>query len=275
MHLKLVSIKVRSLSSSRKTDVILHELDRLPYDFFLLQETHVSRKECADLIVKKWRGDCFSSFGVGRSAGVAAFVSPKFAGMVSRFVFDSDGRVLSVLGQLDLTVFNVVNTYAPNTVSGCKAFVENLHLYFLSSSRVLAGDFNCVDNALDRLNCCSDFSADKKCLRFLLSHLSLIDVWRKKNPWGVSCTWANSDYSQASRLDRFLILRNLFQSVFLCNILPCVFSDHEFVSLELELDSSRTSRSGIWKFNAALLLDADFKQLMLGVFEEQKRRFDH
>ena len=97
MHLKLVSINVRGLSSSRKTDVILHELERLPYDLFLLQETHVSCKERADLIAKKWCGDCFWSFGVGRSAGVAVFVSPKFAGTVSRFVFDSDGRVLSVL----------------------------------------------------------------------------------------------------------------------------------------------------------------------------------
>ena len=115
----------------RKTDVILHELDRLPYDFFLLQETHVSCKECADLITKKWRGDCFSSFGVGRSAGVAAFVSPKFGGMVSRFVFDSDGRVLSVLVQLDLAVFNVVNTYTPNTVSGCKVFRKSAPLFFV------------------------------------------------------------------------------------------------------------------------------------------------
>ena len=71
------------------------------------------------------------------------------------------------------------------------------------------------------------------------------------------------------------LFRVIYFSLFLCNISPCVFSDHEFVSLELELDSSRTSRSGIWKFNAALLLDADFKQLMSGVFEEQKRRIDH
>ena len=36
MRSKLVSINVRGLSSSRKTDVILHELERLPYDLFLL-----------------------------------------------------------------------------------------------------------------------------------------------------------------------------------------------------------------------------------------------
>ena len=151
MPLKLVTINVRGLSSSKKADVILHELERLPYDLFLLQETHVSCKERADGIAKKWRGNCFWSFGVGRSAGVAIFVSPRFAGTVSRFLFDTDGRVLSVLVQLGNTTLNIVNVYAPNTVSERKIFLENLHLYFLSSSRVIAGDFNCVDNALDRL----------------------------------------------------------------------------------------------------------------------------
>ena len=94
MPLKLLTINVRGLSSSKKAEVILHELERLPYDLFLLQETHVSCKERADCIAKKWRGNCFWSFGVGRSAGVAIFVSPRFAGTVSRFLFDTDGRVL-------------------------------------------------------------------------------------------------------------------------------------------------------------------------------------
>ena len=168
MPLKLVTINVRGLSSSKKADVIVHELERLPYDLFLLQETHVSCKERADCIAKKWRGNCFWSFGVGRSAGVAIFVSPRFAGTVSRFLFDTDGRVLSVLVQLGNTTLNIVNIYAPNTVSDRKIFLENLHLYFLSSSRVIAGDFNCVANALDRLNPSGDFSADKSFKLFCL-----------------------------------------------------------------------------------------------------------
>ena len=244
----------------------------MPYDLFLLQETHVSCKERADCIAKKWRVNCFWSFGVGRSAGVAIFVSPRFAGTVSRFLFDTDGRVLSVLVQLGNTTLNIVNIYAPNTVSDRQIFLENLDLYFLSSSRVIAGDFNCVDNALDRLNPSGDFSADKSFQAFL-SDLSLVDVWRKNNPRGVSYTWSNS--SQASRLDRFLVSRNLLKLVSLNKTFPCSFSDHDFVFLELDLAGLCAFKSSIWKFNTALLLDSDFKQLMSDVFEEQKRRIDN
>ena len=95
----------------------------------------------------------------------------------------------------------------------------------MSSSRVIAGDFNCVDNALDRLDPSGDFSADKSFQAFL-SDLSLFDVWRKNNPRGVSCTWSNS--SQASRLDRFLVSCNLFKLVSLNKTFPCGFSDHDF-----------------------------------------------
>ena len=135
MPLKLVTINVRGLSSSKKADVILRELERLPYDLFLLQETHVSCKERADWIAKKWRGNCFWSFGVGRSASVAVFVSPRFAGTVSRFLFGTDGRVLSVLVQLGSTTLNIVNIYAPNTVSDRKIFTSLFLVIFSRNCR--------------------------------------------------------------------------------------------------------------------------------------------
>ena len=49
MALKLLSLNVRGLASARKRDCFLHELDRLDYDVYFLQETHVSCKRSADL----------------------------------------------------------------------------------------------------------------------------------------------------------------------------------------------------------------------------------
>ena len=67
-------------------------------------------------------GHCFWSFGRGKKAGVAMFVSPRFQGKISTFVFDSDGRIFSALIDFRSCKFNLVNVYAPNTVTGCKAF---------------------------------------------------------------------------------------------------------------------------------------------------------
>ena len=77
--------------------------------------------------------------------------------------------------------FNVVNVYAPHTVSERKTFFENLHNFISQGDLIVAGDFNCVDNVLDRLHFADSSLPDKKHLHTLLSDFSLIDIWRKKN----------------------------------------------------------------------------------------------
>ena len=208
----------------------MNELSRADLDIILLQETHVSCKSQAHEIAKKWSGDCFWSFGTGKKAGVAMFVSPRFQGKISRFIFYSDGRIFSALIQIGDCQLNLVNVYAPNTVAGRRTFFQNLHQYFLSPSRIVAGDFNCVDNSLDRLRVYNDSLPDKSTFRRFLSDCSLIDVWRKQHPRGNSFTWTNANFSQASRLDRFLVSRLLESCVDCPTVLPCSFSDHDFVN---------------------------------------------
>ena len=207
----------------------------LDLDVILLQETHVSNKVQADEISKRWSVDCFWSFGTGRSAGVAMFVSPRFQGKISRFLFDSDGRVFSALIDFGSCKFNLVNVYAPNTVAGRRVFFQNLHQYFL----------------------CPD--------------CSLIDVWRKQHPRGISYTWANADYSQASRLDRFLVSGSLERCIDCPKVSPCSFSDHDFVALNFSPDDCPRTRSGVWKFNSSLLNDATFKCELSQFITDQKQ----
>ena len=52
MALKLLSLNVRGLASARKRDCFLHELHRLDYDVYFLQETHASCKRSADLFAR-------------------------------------------------------------------------------------------------------------------------------------------------------------------------------------------------------------------------------
>lgn len=64
---------------------------------------------------------------------------------------------------------------------GRKVFFQNLHQYFLCPSHIIAGDFNFVDNKLDRPHVLNDSLPDKSVFHHLLSHCSLIDVWRIQN----------------------------------------------------------------------------------------------
>ena len=229
MALKILSINVRGIDSPAKCDLFLHELARFNYDLFLLQETHVFRKQRADTIAKKWGGKCFWSFGTGKSAGVALFTLPNFSGQVSRFQQDNEGRILSAMVLIHSLQFNIVNIYAPNTISELKIFFDSLHNYFLSSGKLVIGsDFNCIDSSLDRLHVPSNHNfADKNCLQALKHDFGLIDVWRERNPHGVVFT--RSNINQASRLDRFFISKSLSKCVCSNATHPCTLSDHDYI----------------------------------------------
>ena len=66
--------------------------------------------------------NCFWSFGMGRKAALAMFVSRRFQGKISRFLFDSAGRIFSALIDFGTCQFHLANVYAPDTVTGCKVF---------------------------------------------------------------------------------------------------------------------------------------------------------
>ena len=261
--LKIISLNVRGLGSSSKSRKIIQELNYSNCDIILLQETHVSCKKQAEEFEILWRGKCLWSFGTGRSAGVAILFSLNFPGKTIRFLTDSEGRILSLLIDYYNSKLNLVNIYSPNTISDRKSFFSCLHNYFLpQGDLVIGGDFNCVDNVLDKLNCSAILLSDQKLLRSLCADFSLTDIWRKNNPRKVTFTWSNKDHTQASRIDRFLVSKGL-TLVTKCNILPCVYdlSDHDFVKIELTTNPSNHG-PGIWKFNSSLLSDVEFKNIM-------------
>ena len=266
--LNILSLNCRGVGSSRKLNLVLHELNRLNYDIFLLQETHVSCKQSASRLDRAWKGKCFWSFGTGKSAGVATLLSPKFSGKILRFLHDSDGRILSVLVDLNNIKLNIVNIYAPNTVSDRKIFFEQLHDFFLSQGDLLiGGDFNCTDNVLDKFHSNVVVSTDKNSFKSLMNDFSLVDTWRRRNPRGTSFTWYNSDHTLASRIDRFLISKSLFPRICSNKILPCSFSDHDSIELSLSFENLPSRRNTVWKFNNSLLYNSDYKTMIVDLIE--------
>ena len=259
----MLSINVRGLGSSRKMLQIVHELTLLHCDVFFLQETHVSCRKRAAMFERFWDGKCFWSFGVGKSAGVAVLFSSTFSGKIIRFLSDTDGRIMSLLVEFNNSKLNLVNIYSPSTPSARKSFFGCLHDHFISQgSLIIGGDFNCINNLIDKLNCSAVLPMDKKSLESLMADFTLVDIWRKRNLRRVSYTWSNSDHSQASRIDRFFIAKSFVPNVLLCDILPCVLSDHDYLKLEISVNGVSNHRASVWRFNNALLSDSDFKHLL-------------
>ena len=119
---KILSINVRGLGSAGKSFKIVQELIHLNCDVILLQETHVSCKKQAEKFERLWMGKCFWSFGIGKSASVALILAPNFSGNVIRFLFDSNGRTLSLLIDFHNLLFNGVNIYSQMLLQSIKCF---------------------------------------------------------------------------------------------------------------------------------------------------------
>ena len=87
---------------------------------------------------------------------------------------------------------------------------------------------------------------------------ALVDVWRNLHPGSREFTWFNSSFSIGSRLDKFLVSRELLSPGVECNISPCPISDHNFVSLVFDIPAGVKRSPGVWNFNNSLLKDKDF-----------------
>ena len=87
---------------------------------------------------------------------------------------------------------------------------------------------------------------------------ALVDVWHNLHPGSREFTWFNSSLSIGSRLDKFLVSRELLSPGVECNISPCPISDHDFVSFVFDIPTGVKRGPGVWNFNNSLLKDKDF-----------------
>ena len=216
----------------------------------------ISDKRVIDSLSSRWRGPSFWSPAVGRRGGVAILFSSGLQDNLSVWKKDTEGRVLSVLLNFDSQSINLVNLYAPTVPADRRVFYQSVHLYFFPhSSFIVGGDFNCYDGSSDKFGGTVSISSDLSDLKW---SFLLRDAWRALHPRTRQFTWFNSDSSVASRLDTFLVARSLLPSVKSCVISPCVFSDHEFVFIDLVLDVSSKYGPGVWKLNNSLLEDESY-----------------
>ena len=165
-------------------------------------------------------------------------------------------RIVSILIRSNGVDVNLVNIYAPTNLVERKIFSDSLHEFFIPSAAIIIGeDFNCYDNVLDKFG--GNISIHKE-YESLKNDFALVDVWRNLHPGSREFTWFNSSFSSGSRLDKFLVSRELLSPVVECNISPRPISDHDFVSLVFNIPTGVKRGPGVWNFNNFLLKDKDF-----------------
>lgn len=250
---------------------LFDSIEKMSCDFCFVQETFISSESLIKAVSHRGPGRSFWSPAICRQGGVATLIniSHRISDEVISWKKDSHGRVVSNLIRTNDVDLNLVNIYAPTNPSERKVFFDSLHDFFIPSSATIIGsDFNCYDNAPDKFGGNVSILKDYESLK---SIFTLIYLWRKLHPNQRQFTRFNSTSTIASRLDKFLVSKDLPSPETKCDIFPCSFSDHDFVSLVFDFPSSIKRGSGIWNFNNSLLKDKDFRIAIENLIDDHIR----
>lgn len=262
-RLNFVSWNVKGLNHPVKRRKVLSHIKQFKAAVVFLQETHFRDSDNSRLM-SRWAGQHFHSTFQAKARGVSILIDQNIPFEKHNVISDTSGRYVFVSGKLYNTKVVLANIYAPNTDN--VAFFKRAFslLPDLSSySLILGGDLNCwLDPVLDRSspNPCT-VSKSALFIQSFLSNCGVSDVWRCLHPHRREYSFFSQVHHTYSRIDYFLIHKQLTPWVQSCEYQTIVISDHTPVVLSMSFPDIPQSRRH-WRFNSTLLADVNFLEFM-------------
>ena len=237
-------------------------------DIIFLQETYSST-----VSIKRWEaewgGKVVVSHGTTQSKGVMVLFKPNLNVTINKALADKNGRYILTQTSIDETNVVFVNIYEPNDTSQQILFLRDLSSSVLSSyaneNIMLGGDFNCVNNAMDK-KCGRPFVSKNAAVTEFESTIrvhSFVDAWRIVNLHNIGFTWGNPSMKRQIRLDYFFTPKVLQKLIQECRIIPNTFSGHSALILTICFnEETEPCGPGYWRFNNSLLSDNEYITLL-------------
>ena len=275
----LASFNSQGLRSPDRRQTAFSFFHRNRLDVVLLQETHWT-VDMEIQIKREWNGEAIFNHGTNTSRGVAILINSRLEYVVRQTKRDNEGRILNILVELDDHTFNIINIYAPQTDNERQTFFANLNDFIsVEHENIIAGDFNCIaDQRLDK--CGGNPNARHLAaatLQTICAQYNLTDIWRDRHKDERNYTWTGRHPIDGTfirtRIDKFLISRTINHFVTDTSIKPFAHSDHDYISLTLNLDNIQRG-PGFWHFNNELIADAAFEAEMEEFWTVWQTKYD-
>ena len=260
--LKVVSFNVNGILNQIKRTKILTKMRRENVDIIYLQETHLNDLEHRKLTKYGYTKLYYSSYKGKHKRGVAILISRKIHFEQSYEYKDKEGRFILVKGKVNGNVYTFFNVYAPPG-SDASFFTDIMDLIVNHSEGTLicGGDFNI--HLQPNLDISSPNNSNKKMnnkFGKLIKTIGLIDIWREIYPTARQYTFFSNPHLVYTRIDYFFIFKKDRSKIVEVDIGTIDLSDHAPIYITIDLDEKR--RNTLWKFNATLLNDFQFKKRM-------------
>lgn len=267
---KILSMNVRGLFSNKKKRLdIFNWVKTKNPTIVCLQETH-STEEVMRTWENEWGGTAYFSNCTSKSAGVCILFRNTLDFKVNNIAIDCNGRYIVVDLSLQEQRLTLVCLYGYNTDEP-QFFHEIMQkiTVFKNNSVILCGDWNFVqDKSLDTYNIVLDrHSKSHDKVQELIENFDLVDPWRICYPTEKQFTWRQHTPVKQSRIDYFLVSEDLYSVMRKTKIIPGYKTDHSATVFDFSV-SNTVRGKGYWKFNAQLLKDVEYINLVKSCITE-------
>ena len=240
-------------------------------DLLAVQETHLTEdvaKQFSDLF-----GNCLALFhspdpSTNNARGVAIVVSKRkfHTHNISHTVLVPGRAILASIPWQNAQTIQILAIYAPNIPGEIRDFWKSIQNTIFAdpslSPDIVLGDFNMVEDAIDRLPTKSDDPQTTLTLRDFRSKFNLIDSWRKAHPTEKSYSWLRSFDGTQSRIDRIYLREDFFgdSKDWHCTSPPIIPTDHDLISARISTPSAPIIGKGRWAIPTRIFKNKLVKQ---------------
>uniref|UniRef100_A0A5F9CWQ1 RNA-directed DNA polymerase n=1 Tax=Oryctolagus cuniculus TaxID=9986 RepID=A0A5F9CWQ1_RABIT len=251
-YVSIVTLNINGLNSSVKRHRLADWLTEHNPTICCLQETHLSNKEACRLKVKGWK-KIFHANRNQKKAGVAILISDKINFNTKTVKRDKEGHYIMIKGSIQQEDVTIINVYAPNYRAPVylKDMLRDLK-GDLDSNTIVLGDFNTPLSEIDRSSG-QKINKETADLIDTIAQMDLTDIYRTFNPTSTDFTFFSAAHGTFSRIDHILGHKASLSKFKRIRIIPCSFSDHSGMKLEISNSGNPRKYANTWRLNNMLL----------------------
>jgi exonuclease III len=264
MHIATLNMRGRGTGNNDKWNNINQMVKECRIAVLAVQEAHLTQQHVDNLhqLFGKRLQIHFSQGPNSNAQGVAIVLNRELTnikGIRKWEIIPGRAMLMTLPWHADL-LLTILNVYAPNAHNENQKFWEELSTVWeeqdLPKPDIMLGDFNIVEDAIDRLPSHHDPPGPVKSLDTLRASFHLLDGWRANNPDDKHFSFLQQATATQSRIDRIYASNKIVKSATDWKIdWTGLSTDHKLVSARVVDQKTPYIGQGRWTMPLFLLKD--------------------
>lgn len=205
--------------------------------FYFLQETFSVIND-ESTWKSEWGGNIIFSHGSHHSKGVCILIDPSLEQNLEYSFTDNSGRIVLITLHFNCLKLSLCNIYAPNNQIEQLLFIQELNNCLIDKSEVtnliIGGDWNCTLSKKDKKGGLPWKATNfRNSILITMDMLDLVDIQRDRHPNINKFSYSSEAMKVKSRIDFFLVSKELKKYVSKVDIQTSIAPDHKLIYLSL------------------------------------------